>query len=137
MYSATNDVRNKETDHYSLKRILEGMCSLRTARMLACGCWQLKLHIQAHLNLREFQCDQCDCRFNDKTNLAKHILRVHVAGQFSCLPPGGRRQRHAGRSVGRTALRTEIETAYIIFLAGFTGTAVWCSVLKTSGVLTL
>ncbi|EEZ99663.1 zinc finger protein 320 [Tribolium castaneum] len=34
-------------------------------------------HLRIHNNLREFECDQCDCRFNTKGTLAKHKKRKH------------------------------------------------------------
>lgn len=34
-------------------------------------------HLRIHNNLKEFECDQCDCRFNAKGTLAKHKKRKH------------------------------------------------------------
>jgi uncharacterized Zn-finger protein len=35
-------------------------------------------HLRIHNDLREFECDQCDNRFNTKGTLAKHKKRKHV-----------------------------------------------------------
>ncbi|XP_044254458.1 oocyte zinc finger protein XlCOF6-like [Tribolium madens] len=35
-------------------------------------------HLRIHNNLREFECDQCDSKFNTKGTLAKHKKRKHV-----------------------------------------------------------
>lgn len=47
-----------------------------TCKKVVTSCFEE--HLRVHLNLKEFECDSCDMKFNTKNSLSKHKKKKHV-----------------------------------------------------------